>query len=566
MTCKISKQNRSRKIAIKLRGLTYSLILSLLSVSFPSIPVVAANRIIFTYGPLELPVDLDSLSNFANFGTSVPELLLYLNQVNPQQQADFRTALTKRHQLNPTQVARFFNSDLGEDLLTFLGQYIKIESGSNGNNALRTAIIQASRQREGLSVIDIFNNLPTNVKIDGEKLFSFIKYTNLIFKSSILTPKLIGELSTKEAVLDDSTDFSEIADLRQNGTFEVQEEKWILEDQSRARSFYVLVYKPQQLQSQRTPVVIISHGLAGRPEDSEKRARYLASYGYVVAVPQHHGSDHEHIQSVLNGKYRDFIPVNEFIDRPLDITFLIDEIERRNDSEFAGQLDHENVGVLGHSFGGYTALALAGAEIDFKFLEKDCENKFDYLDLSRLLQCKALNLPKNVGIFRDPRVKAIVLRNAINRSIFGPVGLSKVKVPVVYFSGSYDTLAHPMYEQIYPFIWLQTPDKYLGLEEGQAHADSVGLNGSLFHSINSVTDVIFPKPETLAVYKNTTILAFFKVYLNQNLSYRPYLQSSYAAYLSNKEPFKFYWISADSVAELENDVRNLTKREGLPEL
>ena len=45
------------------------------------------------------------------------------------------------------------------------------------------------------------------------------------------------------------------------------------------------------LPSQRFPLVIVSHGLASRPEDFEEIAQHLASYGFAVALPQHPGSD-----------------------------------------------------------------------------------------------------------------------------------------------------------------------------------------------------------------------------------------------------------------------------------
>ena len=36
---------------------------------------------------------------------------------------------------------------------------------------------------------------------------------------------------------------------------------------------------------------MFSHGLASRPEDYAAGLKHLASYGYVVAAPQHPGSD-----------------------------------------------------------------------------------------------------------------------------------------------------------------------------------------------------------------------------------------------------------------------------------
>lgn len=40
-------------------------------------------------------------------------------------------------------------------------------------------------------------------------------------------------------------------------------------------------------------------------------------------------------------------------------------MERRNKTEYEQRLKLNKVGVLGHSFGGYTALAVAGATWDF---------------------------------------------------------------------------------------------------------------------------------------------------------------------------------------------------------
>jgi predicted dienelactone hydrolase len=551
------------KSELRLRGWQYSLILGILSAFFPLFPV-AAKQIFFTYGPLQLSVEVDSLEKFAFLGKIDPKLRFYLSQVNPQQQAEFRKALIQRHNLNPVQVARFFNSDLGEEILDVFGQFITLEGGGNGKYALRASIIQAAFEPNGLSLINVLRKLPTDVEIGGENILELIRYAKILVRSTVLLPNFIGELSAKEAASEDYVDYDAMRDLREYGRFGFKKEKWILTDQSRERAFYVLLYKPQQLRSQTTPVIIISHGLAAKPEDYAKRAEYLASHGYVVAIPQHIGSDFEHTQDVLNGLTKNFFTLNEFIDRPLDITFLLDELQKRNQTEFAGQLNLESVGVMGHSFGGYTALALAGAEIDFKHLQKDCESKFAYLDLARLLQCRALKLPQKVYNFRDPRVKAIAIRNAVNRSLFGPIGLSKVEIPVVFISGSYDPIAHPIFEQIYPFLWLKTPHKYFALEEGQAHVDFVQLDAGISQALNSLPELTFPNPDVLGSYKNTTMLAYFEVYLNHDMSFLPYLQASYSAYLSKKEPFKFYWISSASAKELQQAIRRFRIKEGLP--
>ncbi len=75
---------------------------------------------------------------------------------------------------------------------------------------------------------------------------------------------------------------------------------------------------------------------------------------------------------------------NEFINRPLDVKFLLDELENRDKSDPSIQLNLQQVGVIGQSFGGYTALALAGASLNKEQLQKDCQKLNDSLNVSLL--------------------------------------------------------------------------------------------------------------------------------------------------------------------------------------
>ena len=140
-------------------------------------------------------------------------------------------------------------------------------------------------------------------------------------------------------------------------------------------------------------MLIFSHGLGASPEQFSRynRARHLASYGFVVVLPQHPGSDSIQMDNFRQGLASEpFLP-SEFVDRPRDISYVLDELERRNQSEFDGRLNLSAVGIGGHSLGGYTALAVAGATLDFDHLERECNLPFAGLNLSLLLQCQAFN-------------------------------------------------------------------------------------------------------------------------------------------------------------------------------
>lgn len=113
------------------------------------------------------------------------------------------------------------------------------------------------------------------------------------------------------------------------------------------------------------PVIIFSHGLGGSRDGYEFLGRYWASHGYVCVHLQHHGSDNEvwkNQNKPLDAMRAAAADPQNGINRPLDVRFALDQMTRLNREEppFKQRLDLKHVGVAGHSFGAYTALAVAG--------------------------------------------------------------------------------------------------------------------------------------------------------------------------------------------------------------
>ena len=238
------------------------------------------------------------------------------------------------------------------------------------------------------------------MQLQGELLLGFAQEASRFVNATETFITEFRQLTKEEAATDPPVDYAKLPDLRQSGPYAVKKEVWNLTDTTRNRSLYADIYIPQT-QGGRIPVIVFSHGLASRPEDYAQGFEKLASYGFLIAAPQHPGSDSIWAKEVLEGYHRDAFDLNDFINRQKDISFMIDELERRNASQFQNRLDLQNIGMAGHSFGGYTGLAIAGAEIDFDNLKKDCDRLYSGINVALLLECRALDLPRETYNFRD---------------------------------------------------------------------------------------------------------------------------------------------------------------------
>ena len=566
--------------------LIFSLGLGILSPIFTPIPAIPAEEIIISVPdinikePIEIKllsfkikISVKSLENFTKEGKYTDDFPLYLEpreedikelqRLLQKQRKGVYELLKKPFNIDNTIVEAFIEEPVGKEILKRLGKIIQTGDNENGSEAIKESFQLAVADPDGLTIINLLTKFPGDIFIELEEGISLVDDLTKRFveENGILTE--LQREAEDLALTEKKRNFNRFPDFRNPGNITWKKQSFNFRNPNRKRSSPVDIYLPNISGNKLIPVVVISHGLGSDINSFVYLAEHLASHGFAVIVPEHIGSNAETLEKIFAGFSR---PVDgmAFINRPLDIKYLLDEMEEEigSDLRWQGKLNFQNVGIIGQSFGGYTALSVAGAPLDLEQLRKDCQSEDPklILNLSILLQCQATNLVAEITpSLADERIKAVIAINPVSSLIFGTEnkGLSEIKVPVMILASTEDFFAPPIPEQIYPFISLTTPEKYLVISEPGTHFSFIQEKEDV--SIELPKKLIGPDPNLAYPYLQALSVAFFQVYLQNQSQSLLYLSESYLQYL-NQEPFTFSLLKSLTEVDMQRVLDNFYKQ------
>lgn len=184
--------------------------------------------------------------------------------------------------------------------------------------------------------------------------------------------------------------------------------------------FSLEVSKNAEVKQEEFPLVLISHGSGGAHLLYRTLAHHLASNGFIVGMLEH-PFNNKNDNTLVN-------TVENLENRPRHLRAAIDWFYSSN--TFGRCLKPNSVFVIGHSMGGYTALALAGGKPTS--FSHESSNKQEQL----------------INVMPDNRIKALVLLAPATVWFRNEGALNDVDIPILMLTAEKDEYTPQFHAQI----------------------------------------------------------------------------------------------------------------------
>jgi predicted dienelactone hydrolase len=191
--------------------------------------------------------------------------------------------------------------------------------------------------------------------------------------------------------------------------------------EARLGAFTLPGVKDCPLPDGKLPLIVVSHGRTGNFVGHHDTAEVLADAGFIVAAINHPGD------TVGDLSRTDDLSI--YVQRPNDIKRLVDFM--LDDSALASSIDRERIGLFGFSRGGYTGLAVIGANPDWAILTSLCQQS-----TTRVCeQIRAKEFPAH-PLTRDPRIKVAVIADPLT-VMFTADSFAAIRIPVQLWASEF---------------------------------------------------------------------------------------------------------------------------------
>lgn len=500
-----------------------------------SLPAQAAERINIQVGPIKQTLYVSDLEEFAKTGQVPSRLRLYEALLTPE----IRTMLNNRVSLNPAMADRMVadilaspNGELLLDSLSRVAPSLTVEQ-------IRSAIRLAARQTNGLHMLGVLRAVPQEtLEIDLTAALALVSQLNL----SRLEGDALSSVLERELLVSDAIALPDGIDPTTPGPMEVTQRSFRFVDGERSRLIPLDVYVPDKAVVEDAPLVVLSHGFAADRKFLTYVGEHLASYGLTVVAVEHVGSNVEALNdtaldpSAVQEPSR-ILPANEFLDRPRDISHVLDRLTwmEQVSPMLGGKFDTERVVMIGHSLGGYTGFALAGAQLDLSALPPFCDSLTPVgLSPADWLQCAAVDLPEVTANLSDERIVQVIAMNPLVGRLFGRKGLGDVTVPSIILTGTKDGVTPTLTQQLGPFNQLGGANKHLVAVIGGTHL-SVGDPDNVNESLTQIPfmpELSGEQTARLRQYLKALSLSVAMQHTSEAETYDIFLQPAYAQQFS----------------------------------
>ena len=259
-------------------------------------------------------------------------------------------------------------------------------------------------------------------------------------------------------------------------------------------------------------LILLSHGIGGSELGHSALAQALARNGYLVAALRHPG-DNWQDRSLIEKS-----PERYFDERPRQASRVIDWVlaDPMWKDRIATDSQGPRVGALGHSAGGYTVLALAGARPDLSRMRKHCQAEASEDPIFCGVGRSAAAMPPSPAAsasLRDERVRAIVAMAPAGVALTAE-SLATVRPATMIYEAELDRFLVPRFHaewvagnlpapnlhrvpNAWHFAFMDTPSMSLPSPDGDVAANPPGFDRAAFlkqlgDEITAFFDKAFP--------------------------------------------------------------------------